>query len=99
MEITTACALTTHVSEIKDDSGFEVFPNPSNGNFNIRLNAPLAKGVVYVYNDLGMLVLEQNATHAIEMMDASAGIYFVKLQLREKVYMHKLVIEDGVFER
>jgi hypothetical protein len=46
-----------------------------------------------------MHVLEQNATHAIEMMDASAGIYFVKLQLREKVYTHKLVIEDGVFER
>jgi alpha-tubulin suppressor-like RCC1 family protein len=94
VEITTACAITTYSVEIEDDFNFTIFPNPSKGNFKISANGLISNGFVSIYNQLGMLVLTQNAAKEIEMKDVSAGIYFVKLQMGEKVYTRKIVIED-----
>jgi uncharacterized repeat protein (TIGR01451 family) len=51
-----------------------IFPNPSNGVFNLSATANVA-----VYNIVGEMILQNNNTKTIDLSNNPNGIYFVKL--------------------
>lgn len=90
---------TTGISNNKSKEGVTVFPNPSNGNFELRINTiqPTDTYELEVYNMLGKSVysksdlLQQNAI-LLELSYLPKGPYIVKLNDGKDFYYKKIVI-------
>ena len=72
------------VKELSNEVKFSIFPNPSNGVFNISLSSNDAKNVnLTVKNVVGKTVftetvnVSKNTNHTISLTDYSKGIYFL----------------------
>lgn len=82
------------------DSGFSVFPNPSNGLVNLQFELPNASTVQFVVtNLLGGRVLEHTAGASVgaqqislDMSDLADGSYFVSLQADGMVATRKVTL-------
>ncbi len=73
------------ISEIKTDASLNVYPNPSNGKFLVKLSDGIdfSKINIEVYNLLGELVLQskmQNYLTQIDLSHQKNGIYVVRLK-------------------
>jgi uncharacterized repeat protein (TIGR01451 family) len=64
-------------SELPQASRLWLYPNPTNGIFNINSSAPIK--TIEVYNVVGELILSQNNATSIDLTNQSKGIYFVKI--------------------
>lgn len=73
-----------------------IYPNPSNGNFNISLKNQLGIDEISITDALGKTIqtelLKNTDNYQIAMQNASAGIYFVKIKSGEKSIVKKLVL-------
>lgn len=73
---------------------FRVFPNPSDGIFNIELN--IDKASIVIYDLAGALIYSQEmqaGTHRIDMHDNAKGIYLVRVITAEKQGTYRLMVE------
>jgi hypothetical protein len=72
-----------------------LFPNPTTGV--VSLSAPiLSGGIISIINSQGQIVMLHNQSATLEKIDVSSlatGVYFVKLQGKEKTIQLKLVKE------
>jgi PKD repeat protein len=93
----------TGIATVSGDKGqFNLYPNPSNGQFRIALsNMPVQSRNVQVEisNILGETVYKTNyaasnnqLTKDISMQNTPAGLYFVRILTGDKVYTAKMVI-------
>ena len=78
-----------------------VYPNPSNGVFQVDLNNDgLNDGSLEVIGPQGELVKQIEAgelrrgSYRVDMQGQSSGVYFIKLKTQEAVQMKKVVILD-----
>ena len=80
-------------------SAIKLFPNPSNGTFNIQLNeAPNVGCNLELYNVLAEKIysasnLQPQSVTEIKPGNLSNGIYVVKIVVADKVYYQKMVVE------
>ncbi len=75
--------------------GLVMYPNPTGGQFVIRLSAT-EPGTVFIHNALGELVYSHAITHhtaAVDLSQFSAGIYVVSVTVNEKTNRQKIVVE------
>ncbi|MGZ4034601.1 MAG: T9SS type A sorting domain-containing protein, partial [Bacteroidia bacterium] len=83
------------VDEINNETQISVYPNPSNGSFNLFISEPIKNGSVEVYNSLGELVLNEKITNqqnAIDLKDQMNGLYFLKVMSDGKIVgMDKII--------
>ena len=102
-DILTAVENEFQVSGFK----FQVYPNPSNGKFNVTINSPLTahRSQIQIYNVLGEKIFQSlvnshlslaappmtNAPMTIDLSSQPQGIYFVQLKIGDKVYQQKIV--------
>jgi hypothetical protein len=87
-----APSTTNIIENQKIASNINIYPNPSNGVFEFSSNENIEK--IVVYNELGMVVLNQNPKNskvAIDLTSFSNGIYFVQTTIAGKIYNHKLI--------
>lgn len=73
----------------------EVYPNPTNGVFHVKVSTVSANTSVNVYNALGKLVKSQIVSTdniTVDMQNEASGIYFVNINENNKtVYTTKIV--------
>jgi hypothetical protein len=88
----------TGVSEVTDTKGsFELYPNPSNGRFDIYCNE--AKGLenIIVFNTMGQMVFQQNSegknNYSIDLTGFAKGLYLVQCRFSSGVQTKKIIIE------
>ena len=89
---------THNNNENKDEvlnNNIHIYPNPSSGIFNIEFNETLAQKVT-VYDAIGKVVYENmtdtNSTNVrIDISEFTTGMYFVKINAREKVIIKKII--------
>lgn len=77
---TSSCHAITHVGidQITGGISFNLFPNPTSGNFTVET---AIAGEIFIYNAINELVYAgklQAGKNAIDMTNQKAGIYFVK---------------------
>ncbi len=96
-------SITTGIKQqtIITDNNFFVYPNPTNGKFEISLiglNEESAK--IKVYNITGALIYESignieygNLNHTVKLNQAP-GIYFVKVESGSAVITKKIILKD-----
>ena len=84
------------VAEYPQDFGISVFPNPSEGIFNMVASSKPDKTIdVEIYNVTGNLVKSFNWTGETKILDLSnfpSGIYFMKFGNEDGVEIKKLII-------
>lgn len=80
-------------------TGYDVFPNPSRGGFNIRFHEPLPHALITLYDTQGR-VIRQKATGPVQTGQiehfsaegAPAGVYLLKIQTTFGVEMKRIMI-------
>ena len=88
----------TGVTDIYANTGVNVYPNPSNGQFNVSLSNATGKPRIEVYNMLGQVVnqsmLNLDNTQ-VQMTGAPKGIYLYKILSEEgmPISSGKLIVE------
>ena len=87
------------VENITSDNLMNVYPNPNNGNFTIRLNLPSTENVsLEVYNMVGSKVMEvangslSNESFEVNMPESEGGVYFVRMTVNGTVINKKIVL-------
>jgi hypothetical protein len=72
---------------------FSVFPNPSNGKFNLKANTQ-GEYFIRIYNLDGNLVMSRtlgNSNEIIDLNGQSGGVYLLEVVADNKRYLRKLV--------
>ncbi|MGD0709578.1 MAG: C1 family peptidase [Bacteroidales bacterium] len=96
--IPVTATILTGINEFSE-GGFNVFPNPNTGSFDIKLNEQnIQNATVSIANMLGQTVLEKtviinnNSSIHIDAANLKQGMYFVKLQTDNATYLRKILI-------
>ena len=103
-QITTSClspmtevnwGVCTGINEMSQ-ANFEVYPNPNNGSFDIKLNdQSMQNATLSISNMLGQSLLEKKVMNTSTIhIDANLqqGIYFVKIQTGNATYVKKIMV-------
>jgi len=78
----------------KIESNINIYPNPSNGVFNINLAN--TDNIIEIYNIKGQLILSQETNDSnttIDLSSQSKGVYILKLQFDEQTITEKIIVE------
>jgi hypothetical protein len=91
---------TTGIRNNSTDITTELFPNPNNGNFQLKIyNAKNQKGNILIYNMQGELIYQQNlpvVTQSLVQIDLSIlskGSYLLNIEANENNYSKTLIIQ------
>ncbi len=71
----------------------DIYPNPSNGIFTIKIDSP--NGHIQLFNGMGDLVFEDYVTDSYKVVNSGlkSGIYIVKITTEKGVSSRKLIIK------
>jgi hypothetical protein len=70
--------LKTNSNKLKNS--FSVYPNPSNGNFNIEINENLIDSKATIYNLLGQKVKDFDLKSTTTNQNLNKGIYLLEIE-------------------
>lgn len=89
---------TTGINELSNLISIYVFPNPSNGNFQLTIaNAQFTKGELEIYNVIGEKVFQSEIFESKSEINLNlpAGLYFYKIKnTAEIIGTGKIIIQD-----
>ncbi len=84
----------------KELNNLNIYPNPSNGQFALRLKTEKAKQyTLKVRNNLGQIVLEEqifangNFAKAIDLSENESGVYFLSLENEKERLVEKIIVQ------
>jgi len=89
------------IDETENESGFFVFPNPSDGNFNVESSGfqPNETISIRVFNSLGQVYYSSeektsasNWTKEIDLKGISSGIYFIEIRRDDQYSLNKILV-------
>ena len=87
---------TTSVNQLSANGDqLSIYPNPTSGQFTIKLNNNQKIGTIAIYNVIGETVYQSilnNSQNEISLNSLSAGLYFVYLKSDERVDVAKVVV-------
>jgi hypothetical protein len=81
---------------LNNANSFNVYPNPGNGNINIKTDDLKENTQLIIYNQLGQVVLKTTLTNQLTniSLDVNAGVYQVRiLSGSELIYQTKIIKE------
>ena len=84
----------------KDGFDLSVFPNPAYDKINLKFSSSEKRKIeIGIFNQIGKAVRENleysaagNDTYSIDVSDLSPGIYFVHLNIDDKIISRKIVL-------
>ncbi|PCJ85571.1 MAG: hypothetical protein COA57_07445 [Flavobacteriales bacterium] len=89
--------VSTSIAESNNEVDLHVFPNPSNGVFELKMqNAKSRIDKMEIYNTLGKLVLKSeipNLDSQIDISDQPKGIYFLLVSLDGEKRVERLIVK------
>ena len=88
--------ITVGISDILKPSGFKIYPNPNAGIFTIEIENPSNNSSIEVYNLVGELAKKVERVGKVTTLnlDATAGIYFVRVKNGDAVWGQKVTITN-----
>jgi len=100
MKGTITVLAPTGIAENTVKSGISIYPNPSSGSFQLRLDNSLS-GKTYdlgIYTEQGKRIFSksifrQQSTSSIEIADLPKGVYFLRLMGGKDSYYRKIIVQ------
>lgn len=90
-------SLTTGIEDANESNGISISPNPNNGKFKLSINNTIIgeKYKVSIFGVLGNLIqqTELDSNSDFDISNQTKGIYFVKVETSEKIYVKKIVTQ------
>jgi len=100
LQASKACQIPASVME-RIAGVSAIYPNPSNGIFNFELQSS-AQGdcLMEVFNLMGKLILQKKVFISadqikFDLSDQASGIYFLKVKIKDRMEMHKLIVDHS----
>lgn len=93
-QLTTSITCTTDIAENKTALDVSVYPNPTNGIFNLQMSSNEIFGLK-IYNVLGESVYEQiltSPTVQINLSNQPNGLYFIQITTQQSILSRKITI-------
>jgi hypothetical protein len=91
----TCYANLAGINEHKENFSFDIFPNPSSGNFTVQAPFQLLEATgITIFNFLGEIIYEQKITAektVIDLSTYSKGIYFVQVNDGRRIFADKVI--------
>lgn len=94
-------ALTTSIDNIENDNpDFSVYPNPASEIVHIKFNSPINNNtLISITDQVGKLIMHDvnyissdNNKFTLDISDLQAGIYFIHLNVNDKILTRKIVV-------
>lgn len=86
----------TNLEEISAEKSIQIFPNPAEGSFQIRVNDSELSSVV-IHDQVGRMVFSKSAVNGLPTIDVSAlakGLYFLAVETMDgEVIVKKLMVQ------
>lgn len=84
---------TVSVNELNDDVDFIIFPNPSSGLINVKINSASPTDIE-IYDMMGRAILSDTFFGNIwnTQLNEKSGIYLMRLRIDKKVYTSKITL-------
>ncbi|MCD4696714.1 MAG: PKD domain-containing protein, partial [Bacteroidales bacterium] len=100
-ELEVLCWVCTSVDELTQTSGVQIFPNPNNGSFTLKLNLDNNDLVDFrIYNALNEIVFEENSVLVnqeyiteIYLNNYSIGVYYLHITGKDINLVKKIIIQ------
>jgi hypothetical protein len=76
------------------DENISIYPNPTNGILNVRIESIISKPEFKIYNCLGKVIHEgyfEDGNNRIDFSTSNAGIYFLKCNLKDLELYNKVI--------
>ncbi|WP_276834510.1 S8/S53 family peptidase, partial [Chryseobacterium cucumeris] len=83
--------LVLNTSETVKKAQFSIFPNPVKNILNIASEQEVQ--TLEIYDNLGRLIRKSNNQKSIKVEDFSKGTYYLKIQMKDKVFYEKFLKE------
>ena len=91
--------ITTGMSSLAANSSFKIYPNPTDGIFNLEINLSIAQDIKFrVMNILGETISARilsnvsSGTYSIDLSNEAKGIYFVEINADGKTVVKKVSV-------
>ncbi len=79
---------------IRDNTIFDIYPNPSDGTITIELEDQVGSGMIELINPLGVLMLKERFINSsIQIHDLSSGTYWLRYTNEGVVGVRLLIVE------
>ncbi|MCY7410253.1 MAG: T9SS type A sorting domain-containing protein [Chitinophagales bacterium] len=96
----TIYVLITGVEEISGNEFFNVYPNPSFGEFTVEfLNGQMPNATVTVTNALGQILfssapknISMHSTLKVDLKNIAAGVYFLEIKSQNNLFNKKIIV-------
>jgi hypothetical protein len=99
-EVSELCGegMTVGLSEVSSDMTFDIYPNPSNGLFNVRLSKELEGATLTVFDCLGKVVCSINSFGfneplVVDLNALPSGVYSVRLNWETHSVSKRVVVK------
>jgi hypothetical protein len=87
------------VEDVNGDDALKVYPNPSNGIFNVSIDLASNETIdVAIFDILGNKVADvingelTNGVYPIDLTSKANGVYFVRMAVNDKVYNQRIIL-------
>lgn len=91
------CVISTSTGEISDPTtSIVVFPNPTSGTINLKLNDLKMSDLprVQIFDSKGSLVFQkEKVSNELEISGLKRGVYFLKIQFEKREISHKVIVQ------
>jgi hypothetical protein len=92
-----SCADNVGIEELNKEKGFDIYPNPNNGLFNIKSENEINNTELILFNSLGQKIHEQKiiqGINTINITELRKGLYnYILLQDKQKLSDGKVIVE------
>lgn len=88
---------TVNIENENNENGINIYPNPSNGKFNIVLSKSVNNANISISDMTGKVILVKDMTSSykqiVDLSSYSKGIYFIKFNINNKTLISKLILK------
>jgi len=93
--ITSDPATVSIVSSVNslNEINIDIFPNPSTGSFIIETNNNESTAKIIVSNVTGKIICSETDINRIEINNIQKGVYFVTVQIEDKLITKKVIVQ------
>lgn len=81
------------ISEFSDLKMVQIYPNPSNGTFNINIEDALIGASASIYNLLGQKIRTVELKESNTLQSLNAGFYLIEISKNKERIIRKLIVE------
>ncbi len=95
--ITNSTACVVGINELKENTSYNLYPNPNNGQFVLVLDQALDNATLEVMDALGKIVITQNVMGMQATVNTSSlqdGIYFVTVKNKNRIVVRTKIIKQ-----